>query len=370
MNALSRVLRIVRPILGRHQNIRRSLVALDDRAAIARHALAQRLPWIIRPSPRQITIAITAACNLRCQGCRYGRDFMVGEHLALPTVLQVLEDARDAGVATARFYGGEPMLHKDLPQMIERTVALGMRPYITSNGTLLEQRIEELYAAGLRTMTIGFYGVGDAYDGYTQRAGHFEKLRRGIEAVRRHCGSSFEIQINFMLSRHSCSMDSLQAAWAFAREYDLFMGVDPVSKTIPFFQDPSGTLDLTEVHRVELERVTAELVRLKREFPHRIPPSLPFLRALPDLLLKDAAKDIPCDAYELLWVGADGSLQLCDVAFPLGNVKTTRLRELLFTETHCAAARDGFALKCPSCMCKIDSRIRRNGAVRAKYSGP
>ena len=204
--------------------------------------------------------------------------------------------------------------------MIERTIALGMRPYITSNGTLLEQRIEELYAAGLRTMTIGFYGVGDAYDAYTQREGHFEKLRKGIEAVRRHCGSSFEIQINYMLSRHSCSLKALHAAWSFAREHDLFLGVDPVSKTIPFFQDPTGTLDLTEAHRDDVEQVAKALVQLKQDFPDRIPPSLPFLRALPDLLLKDAAKEIPCDAYELLWVGADGSLQLCDVEIGRAHV--------------------------------------------------
>jgi hypothetical protein len=37
---------------------------------------------------------------------------------------------------------------------------------------------------------------------------------------------------------------------------------------------------------------------------------------------------VPCDAYELLWIGADGSLQLCDVALPLGNVNAHRLRDL------------------------------------------
>jgi cyclic pyranopterin phosphate synthase len=292
---------------------------------------------------------------------------MAGEQLDLPTVRSVLEDAHQAGVNRARFYGGEPLLHKDLPAMIEHSVALGMDTYITTNGTLLAERIDELYAAGLRWMTIGFYGVNEDYDGYTQRPGHFDRLRRGIEAVRRKYGDRIEIQINFMLYRRSCALSALRSAWQFAREHDLFLGVDPISRTIPFFQDPDHRLAIGEDLRAELDAVTAELLRLKWKFPHRLPPSEAYLRALPDLLLKDAAATIPCDAYQLLWIGADGTVQLCDVHFRLGNVHERPLREILFGEAHCKASRDGFQLKCPTCMCKIDGRIRKHAESQRRY---
>jgi sulfatase maturation enzyme AslB (radical SAM superfamily) len=89
---------------------------------------------------------------------------------------------------------------------------------------------------------------------------------------------------------------------------------------------------------------------------------------VPDWVLDCADMRVPCDAYELLWVGADGSVQLCDTSFPLGNVHETRLRDLLFTPAHHQAARDGFALKCPNCTCKVDSRLRRHGPSWRKYS--
>ncbi len=362
MNIASRALRGMRPWIRRHPFIKRLARRSEEQAYRWKHDLARSFPSLIRPAPRQITIAITAACNLKCIGCRYGRDFMVGERLDLDTTRAVLDDAHAAGVATARFYGGEPLLHRDLPAMIAHARHLGMDAYVTTNATLLGDRIDELVAAGLRWLTIGFYGIGDKYDAYTQRPGRFEKLRRSLTTVRERHGKTVDMQLNYMLSARSCSVDDLRAAWRLVEEFDLCMGVDPVSKTIPFFRDPKDGLAIETWREPELAAVVAELVRLKRQFGDRLPPSLPFLRSLPDLLLRDAASAIPCDAYELLWVGADGTVQLCDVAFPLGNLRDRRLRDMLFTKTHCAAARDGFQLKCPTCMCKIDSRIRRHSA--------
>lgn len=360
MNITSRIIRRLRPWLRRHQGAGQVLRWGEQQIALLRHDLALYAPVLVRPRPRQITIAVTASCNLRCMGCRYGRDFMPGAHLAWEVVRDCLDDAHAAGVATARFYGGEPLLHSDLPRMIEHATRLGMDAYVTTNGTLLADRVEDLHTAGLRWLTIGFYGMGERYDEYTQRPGHFERLRGGLAAARDRFGESLAIQINYVLSRRSCSVTDVRAAWSVAREFDLYMGVDPISHTIPFFRDPAGTLDFTEEHRAELEAVTAELLRCKQERPNRVPPSVTFLRALPDLLLRDAASRIPCDAYELIWVGADGSVQLCDVHFPLGSLKEQRLRDILFSAAHCKAAVDGFRLRCPTCMCKIDSRIRRH----------
>ncbi|MCK5945337.1 MAG: radical SAM protein [Planctomycetes bacterium] len=365
MNARSRLLRRLKPLLADGSHLKDFLKRQDERLVRWKHHAAERFPSLIRPAPRQLTIAITAACNLRCQGCRYGRDFMLGDRLELDMVRQCLDDAAAAGVATARFYGGEPLLHPDLPAMIRHARGLGMEAYVTTNGVLLERRIDELYEAGLRWLSMGFYGLGDDYDGYTQRDGVFERLRRSLTTVRERYADRVAIQLNYMLSQRSCSVANVRAVWEFARGFDLHMGVDPISSTIPFFTEPGETLGIPESMRPELEAVSAEFLRLKRAFPQRVVPSEQLLRSLPALLLDDLAGEVPCDAYELLWVGANGAVQLCDVHFELGNLHERRLRDLLFTKAHRCAARDGFQLKCPTCMCKIDSRIRRHGPTRA-----
>ena len=124
--------------------------AMDFHAARAVHTIAAVVPAVISPHPRQLTIAITAQCNLRCAGCRYGRDFMPGQSLSLAEVRDVLDDAKAGGIGIVRLYGGEPLLHPHLADMVRHATEIGLRCYITSNGTHLELKMPALYDAGLR----------------------------------------------------------------------------------------------------------------------------------------------------------------------------------------------------------------------------
>lgn len=369
--SLQRMTQHFRPMLERHDGIRAIAKDILIREARARHTIARFAPVVIRPKPKQITIAITADCNLRCKGCRYGRDFMAGERLSLETVMDVLQDARDAGVDRTRFYGGEPLLHPGLPQMIARSRELGMRPYVTTNGTHLGAKIEALFEAGLRLATIGFYGIGPAYDSYTQKANHYARLETSLAKVRERYGEAVELQLNFVVLRDTCNVDDLHRAWDFAKRFDMFFHLDLANYSAPFFvQGFDNDLQLRADDRPRVEDVVRAMLLLKQAEPKRFLHSVEFIRSVPDWLLKGPAMRVACDAYELLWVGADGTLQLCDVAFPLGNVRETRLRDLLFTPEHRRAAIDGFKLNCPNCTCKVETRIRKDADAMRRYSQP
>jgi cyclic pyranopterin phosphate synthase len=68
----------------------------------------------------------------------------------------ILEDCAEYGIRNIRLYGGEPLLHRDIAKMVEYSVKLGLHPFLTTNGILLEKKFDELYAAGLRRIGIGF----------------------------------------------------------------------------------------------------------------------------------------------------------------------------------------------------------------------
>jgi MoaA/NifB/PqqE/SkfB family radical SAM enzyme len=364
----STLLRDLRPVLDGQPRIKSALARFDTTLSRWHHSLAGTIPALIHPQPRQLTVAVTAACNLRCMGCRYGRDFMVGERLSLPMMRDLLDDAREAGINRVRLYGGEPLLHPDLPEIVRYSTGLGMDTYLTTNAVLLGQRIEELYEAGMRWCTIGFYGIGDKYDGYTQRDGQFERLCTSLEQVRERYGSAVEMQLNFVLIRPTCNLAAVREAWEFAQRFELFFHLDLYGYSMPFFTDgPENELRFSEADRPTVQAVGDELERLKQAHPQRFPQSMTLVRSVPDWLLKGPDMRIPCDAYQLIWVGADGTVQLCDVTFKLGNLKERRLRDMLFGETHRSACRDAFQLKCPNCTCKSDSRIRKHAASVRQY---
>jgi hypothetical protein len=191
----------LRPMLKQHPRIWQSLIALDAGIERGRMAAAVYVPSVVRPAPRNLEIAITSHCNLRCVGCRYGRDFMTGTQLTWEMVRDLLDDAKAMGIWNVRFYGGEPLLHADLPRMIAHAASLGLQTYVTTNAILLKQKIDPLYAAGLRALTIGYYGTGEKYDAYVQRRNRFGRLEDGIAAVRERYGADVYMRISWLLMR-------------------------------------------------------------------------------------------------------------------------------------------------------------------------
>jgi cyclic pyranopterin phosphate synthase len=118
-----------------------------------------------------------------------------------------------------------------------------------------------------------------------------------------------------------------------------------------------------------ISEVVEELLALKRLYPTKLLDSVASIRSIPDWLLKKSNMRVPCDAGKLLWVGADGSVQLCYVTFKLGNIFETRLKDIVFGDAHHEAARNAFLLTCPNCHCERNSRIQKHLPSLVKYSG-
>jgi MoaA/NifB/PqqE/SkfB family radical SAM enzyme len=369
MGLRSQLIRLLRPVTNDRPSLKQRFVQLDSTVARWQHSLAASIPNLIRPQPRLLTVAITARCNLRCLGCRYERDFMLGKQLPLGIVLDLLDDAREAGFERVRLYGGEPLLHRDLAQMVDRASEVGLNPYITTNGLLLGDKIEELYNAGLRSLTIGYYGRNNGYDLYVQKRGSFDRLERSIAAVRDRYGMGVTMQMNFLLSKASAHLQELQAAWKFALRYNLRFQVDLVHYSLPYFSEGvDRELQFSSGDRPLLESITSALADMKTSRPDLYPESIQSIYSIADWAVKGEEMRVPCTAYRLVWVGADGTVQLCYVTFKLGNLHKQRLRELLFTDAHYGACRDAFELNCPHCHCERDDRIRADSASYRLYT--
>ncbi|MFC3581895.1 radical SAM protein [Sphingomonas hylomeconis] len=327
-------------------------------------------PSLIRARTEKITIAITAHCNLRCKGCKYGRDFMPGAQLPLETVRLLLEDAAAAKVPAVRLYGGEPLLHPDVVEMVKISNDLGVGCYMTTNALILDKKIVALHAAGLRKVTIGYYGQDGAFDDYVQRPGRYARLLESLENTRALFGpDELDIQMNFLLSRRSANLPAVNEMVDFANRFQASIHIDIVHYSLPYFDEGEDReLQFREEDRPAVDLVINHLLQLKIANPKLFTESATAIAAFADWALKQEAMRIPCDARKLLWVGADGSVMLCYVTFPLGNLHETRLSEILYTQAHHQAARDAFQLDCPNCHCEAASRVEKHAPSFRKYS--
>jgi MoaA/NifB/PqqE/SkfB family radical SAM enzyme len=283
---------------------------------------------------------------------------MVGSQLPWPVMKDLLTDAKALGVEVVRLYGGEPLLHPDLPRMIEYCTELRLGTYVTTNGILLKDKINVLYKAGLRDITIGFYGNGQQYDDYVQRRNSFERMEEGFEAVRDRYGLNVNIRMNWLLMRPTCNPESLSAAWDLAQRYNMKFQVDLIHYSLPYFSEGHDReLQFSAEDKPAINQIVKQLVVLKQHHPDVFSQSLNSIKSIPDWLIKGPDMRVPCDAYDMMWVGADGTVQLCYVTFKLGNLHDNRLKELAYTSEHNSAARGAFGLNCPNCHCHYGARI-------------
>jgi cyclic pyranopterin phosphate synthase len=123
---------------------------------------------------RSLRVSVTDRCNLRCQYCMPETDYAWLPRETLLTFEEIctVADAFTAlGVDRVRITGGEPLLRRDLPRLIDM---LFRRPALrdlalTTNGVRLASLARELRAAGLHRLTISLD---------TLRRDRFERLTR------------------------------------------------------------------------------------------------------------------------------------------------------------------------------------------------
>jgi cyclic pyranopterin phosphate synthase len=294
---------------------------------------------------------------------------MPNTRLPLQMVLDLLDDCKQFGIKSIRLYGGEPLLYKDLVKLVERSVELGLNPWLTTNGILLKEKIDDLYAAGLRNISVGFYGTGEEYNSYVQRPKQYQRMESGVSYLRERYGTSVNLTLGWVLMRPTCNLDAVREMWRFAETYETRIGVSLIHYSLPYFTEgPDKVLQFAPDDRAAIEEVVSELLRLKQLRPEILAQSPMALRSIPDWLLKGSAMKIPCDRYRMIWVGSNGVVQMCYVTFVLGNLHEKRLAEMLFSEEHKQASRDAFHVNCPNCHCGYFTRIASHVPSILRYS--
>jgi GTP 3',8-cyclase len=117
-----------------------------------------------------LRISVTDRCNFRCTYCMpkevFGRDFQFLPHRQLLSFEEITRLARifiAHGVEKIRITGGEPLVRRDVEQLIAMLAPLpGLRDLtLTTNGSLLARKAGALKDAGLRRVTVSLDSLDD-----------------------------------------------------------------------------------------------------------------------------------------------------------------------------------------------------------------
>ncbi|MCK9631910.1 MAG: GTP 3',8-cyclase MoaA [Methanoregula sp.] len=135
------------------------------------------------PYDRPITnlrISLTSRCNLKCIYCHREGEVKPEAELPLEQVAEILRVAAKFGIRSVKFTGGEPLLRKDIIDIV-RAVPPGMESSMTTNGILLSRYAHDLKAAGMKRVNVSIDSINpETY----QRITGFDQLGKVLDGMK------------------------------------------------------------------------------------------------------------------------------------------------------------------------------------------
>lgn len=134
-----------------------------------------------------LRVSVTDRCNLRCVYCMPPEGVPLLNHediLRYEEILTVLAVAKQLGISHVRLTGGEPLVRKNLDQLVRGIAAMGFEDIaMTTNGTLLTDYAQTLKDAGLMRVNVSLDSLRPDRFSRITRTGRIEDALAGIQAA-------------------------------------------------------------------------------------------------------------------------------------------------------------------------------------------
>ncbi len=133
-------------------------------------------------------ISVTQKCNLDCFYCHHEgengkKENFVNGHMTPSEIEKITEIASQVGIEKLKITGGEPLLRKDIVDIVERTSKHMKEVSMTTNGVLLGRFADILKDAGLKRVNVSFDAINPiTFQKITNKDAYYE-VKDGVKAA-------------------------------------------------------------------------------------------------------------------------------------------------------------------------------------------
>ena len=169
-------------------------VPLHQKIRVGAYVAKQRLKGVER-YPLVLMLEPLFRCNLACAGC--GKidypDAILNQRLS---VEQCLEAVDECGAPVVSIAGGEPLLHREIEQVVEGIIARKKFVYLCTNALLMEKKLDRFKPSPFFVWSVHLDGVKEMHDHSVCEEGVYE---RALAAIKTAKAAGFRVNINCTL---------------------------------------------------------------------------------------------------------------------------------------------------------------------------
>jgi len=149
-----------------------------------------------------LRISLIERCNLRCSYCMPEEGVQLSPKSHLMTYEEIYEIAKTFvkhGVTKIRLTGGEPLIRKDIPIILEKLASLPVELSITSNAVIIDKFIDVLKANGVNKINVSLDSLDSEKFKHVTRRDQFKKVYNNILLLVKE---GFTVKVNAVLIKN------------------------------------------------------------------------------------------------------------------------------------------------------------------------
>ncbi len=326
-----------------------------------------------------LAVLLTNRCNLKCVYCGRNENkdnFCSMFELTADEWIDIFKDAKTVGLKKVNMTGGEIFCRKDVLEIIERTIDLGLDVSIETNGTIItEEQIK--YLSKLKdhlSMSISLDGIKKRTNDLTRGNGSFNRTFKTINIIRKY---GIPLRIITVLSKNN--YDEIPELATTIHE-KLGLGF----RLLPNIIEYGKGIEANETESVSYDKIDKLMNNFYYEFLRKH-------KEDKNLSIELNTAIIPVDIYQhslcpwgkgMLGIGYSGKVALCHVGsdndlFIFDDVKKTPISKIWLTNDKLKKFKkfDSNKLKgvCGNCLarsvcrggCRLHSMMKYNGDLYA-----
>jgi pyrroloquinoline quinone biosynthesis protein E len=260
---------------------------------------------------------LTYRCPLHCPYCSNPLELArYRQELDTLTWQRVLTEAARLGVVQVHFSGGEPLVRRDVAELVRHARRLDLYTNLSTGATLADQAtLERLKEAGLDALQISLLDARPDGNDWLAGIPSFDKKAKAVEAARR---LGFAVTLNVVLHRHN--LDGVEEIIDLAGRWDVDrLELAHVQYTGWAFHNRGALLPTRE----QVERAAEAVARARGRLPGR--PAL--LHVLPDYFQRYPKACLHGWGRVFLTVAPDGAVLPCQTAREIPGLEFPNVRE-------------------------------------------
>ncbi|HDR7717358.1 TPA: GTP 3',8-cyclase MoaA [Bacillus albus] len=278
---------------------------------------------------KDLRISVTDRCNFRCRYCMpeeiFGPDYSFLSNdkiLSFDEIERITRIFVSLGVRKLRITGGEPLLRRGLPQLIERLSKIdGVEDIgLTTNGSLLKKFAPDLYKAGLSRVTVSLDSLEE--DRFFYLNGNRSKVQRVLEGIQAAAEVGMKIKINMVVQKGKNEQDILQMAQYFKENKHILRFIEYMDVGNYNGWELKEVVSKQEI--VDAIHQVMPLERIEANYAGEVATRYRYIGSDEEIGIISSVTDSFCSSCTRARISAEGKLYTC-----LFASKGNDLRELL-----------------------------------------